>query len=78
MKETDPAPAQGRVRTRREVRRVAAIFLPPFERPGVKVRVPRLPFLGFRPAAAWAYPPWNPAGSRRTPPFRSPFRSPLS
>ncbi len=52
--------------------------LSPFQRSVEKAIVPRLPFLGFRPAVQWVYPPWRPAGSRRTMPFLSPFRSSLA
>ncbi len=52
--------------------------LSPFQRSGVNASVPRLPFLGFRPSVQWVYPPWRPAGSRRSLPFLSPFRPSLA
>ncbi len=54
------------------------LCVPPFQRTGGKIRVPRLPFPGFRPAARWVYPPWSPSGSLGTRQFLSPFRPALS
>jgi hypothetical protein len=48
------------------------------KRCGVRKSGPGLPFSGFRPATKWVYPPWKPAGSKRTYQFLSPFRPTLS